>query len=200
MGLLARELGCDIHWDESACVVQHPGGGGLCVVVNRNCPEIEASMCLELIAEVEQGRAASMMRSIQPGEKPKIGSRAWDQMSNKELMSALKGWVKQEFEQAPACVQERVVPHECHDAAASGLNRHTCRKLERGSAFVHLFSGAQRWDHPSGTPSVSLDLQPGFDIHSDPLFWSLLQLARHETYPTCWVSDLHPSAHEGRRF
>ena len=39
MGLLATELGCDIRWDESACVVQHPERGKLDVVINRNCPE-----------------------------------------------------------------------------------------------------------------------------------------------------------------
>ena len=108
-----------------------------------------------------------------------MGSRGWDQLSDGEFLSALKGWVKQEFEQVPIRVQERVVPQECHNAAASGLNRHIRRKFARGSAFVvHLFSGAQRWDHPSGTPSVSLDLQRGLDMHSDPLFWYLLQLAR----------------------
>ena len=65
-----------------------------------------------------------------------------------------------------------------HSAADSGLNRRTRRRLERGSAFVHLFSGVQRWDHPGHTPSLSLDLQRGFDLHDDALYWYLLQLAR----------------------
>ena len=57
-------------------MMQHPEMGRLDVVIHRNCPEVEASMCLELIAEVEQGRAASMMRSIRPDESLSWGAGA----------------------------------------------------------------------------------------------------------------------------
>ncbi|CAE7419793.1 unnamed protein product [Symbiodinium necroappetens] len=52
------------------------------------------------------------------------------------------------------------------------------RKLQRGGAMVHLFAGSQRWEHPDGKPSVSLDISRGFDLIDDALFHYLLELGR----------------------
>ena len=52
MGLLASELKCDIRWDETSCTVCHPWLGSLGVTMVKNCPEVEVSLCLELIREV----------------------------------------------------------------------------------------------------------------------------------------------------
>ena len=178
MGLLASELSCEIRWTDSTCHIQHPHHGLLQVVVNRNCPEIKAAMCLELISEVEETRATAMMCSIRKTTATAVDSKEWHGMSDMDFLKALRLWVQEEFHTAPDQIQARVTPEGCSEAANSGLNRHTRRRLERGGSLVHLFSGVQRWDHPAGNPSVSLDLQRGLDLHSDELYWYLLQLAR----------------------
>ena len=120
-------------------MVQHPERGELDVVITRNCPEIEASMCLELIAEVEQRRAAAMIRAMQPAEIPQIGSRGWHTMDDDDFLRAIQAWARKEFLQAPESVREKVAPKGCHAPAESGLNRHTRRRLERGGSNIHLF-------------------------------------------------------------
>ena len=177
MGLLASELKCDIRWDDTACKVWHPDRGQLEIVMKRNCPEMGAPICLELRAEVEQERAATMMRAIKPVAEV-VGDRGWHQLSDSDFLNAVQEWVGREFVQAPEAVRDCIAPQQSHTPSASGLNRHTRRRLERGSAFIHLFSGAQKWDHPGNTPSLSLDLQRGYDLHDDALFWYLLQLGR----------------------
>ena len=44
--------------------------------------------------------------------------------------------------------------------------------------MLHLFAGGQRWTHPCGMPSVSLDINKGQDLLDDRLFFWLLDLAR----------------------
>ena len=178
MGLLASELSCEKRWADLTCQIHHPQHGLLPLRVNRNCPEVKASTCLELIAEVEETRASAMMCSIHGAGEIKRDSKGWHDMSDTEFLSALKFWIQTEFHEAPDRIQIRAAPQECSKAADSGLNRHTRRRLERGASFVHLFSGVQRWDHPAGNPSISLNIQRGLDLHNDGLFWYLLQLAR----------------------
>ena len=89
----------------------------------------------------------------------------------------LEKWVRKHYSGVPDRVMRKLVPTERYEPSDSALNRHTRRKLERGSAFVHMFSGEQRWDH-SGAPSIALDLKHGGDLREDPLYFYLLQLAR----------------------
>ena len=119
-----------------------------------------------------------MVRSMKQVEPQIVGDRGWHTMSDDEFLVAIKGWAEQQFGQAPTAIREGVVPAACHSPAESGLNRHTRRRLERGEAFIHLFAGCQRWDHPGNSASIALDLERGYDLHSDSLFWYLLQLAR----------------------
>ena len=173
------ELKSDIHWVGSTCSIQHPEHGQLQVIVNRNCPEIQASMCLELISEVARRRAGAMMSAMREVKDHVVGSRGWKEMPEKDFLVAIWQWTGDEFSEVPVRIQERITPAKTHVASESGLNRHTRRKLERGSAFLHLFAGVQRWDHPGQVPSLSIDLERGLDLHDDALYWYLLQLARH---------------------
>ena len=92
-------------------------------------------------------------------------------------MASLDRWVRNHYGEVPERVLKKLVPKETYDAADSGLNGHARRRLQRGSAFVHLFSGEQRWDH-GGSPSIALDLKKGHDLKKDSLYLYLLQLAR----------------------
>ena len=177
MGLLATELKCDIRWDESACEVRHPSHGRLNVTMVKNCPEVEASLCLDLIQEVEARRASAMIRSTR--EVSAVGDSAldWDRLDDDKFLASLDRWVRNHYGEVPERVLKKLVPKETYEAADSGLNRHARRRLERGSAFVHLFSGEQRWDH-GGSPSIALDLKKGHDLKKDSLYFYLLRLAR----------------------
>ena len=177
MSLLASELKCDFHWVGSTCSIQHPEHGQLQVIVNRNCSEIQASMCLELISE--RRRAGAMMSAMREVKDHVVGSRGWKEMPEKDFLVAIRQWTRDEFSEVPVRIQERITPAKTHVASESGLNRHARRKLERGSAFLHLFAGVQLWDHPGQVPSLSIDLESGLDLHDDALYWYLLQLARH---------------------
>ena len=177
MGLLTTELKCDIRWDESECVVNHPRLGPLEVTMVKNCPEVDDKVCLELIREVEELRADAMVRSVQTHAGKEDPAMGWHGMSDEEFLVSLRKWAKNTFEDVPERIQSKLAPSSNCDPAESGLNRHTRRKLERGSAFIHLFCGQQRWDLP-GAPSLALDLNRGYDFLDDKLYGYLLRLGR----------------------
>ena len=177
MGLLAAELQCDIRWDKDSCEVHHPTMGQLEVSMVKNCPEVEGSLCLELIREIEDKRASAMMRSAREVDQAQEAGLGWDCLGDQGFLSSLDKWVRKHYSGVPDRVMRRLVPEERYEPSDSALNRHTRRKLERGSAFVHMFSGEQRWDH-AGAPSIALDLKRGHDLREDPLYFYLLQLAR----------------------
>ena len=177
MGLLTTELKCDIRWDESECVVNHPRLGPLEVTMVKNCPEVDDKVCLELIREVEELRADAMVRSVQTHAGKEDPTMGWHGMSDEEFLVSLRKWAKKTFEDVPERIQSKLAPSSNCDPAESGLNRHTRRKLERDSAFIHLFCGQQRWDLP-GAPSLALDLNRGYDFLDDKLYGYLLRLGR----------------------
>ena len=78
----------------------------------------------------------------------------------------------------PEHLRARLAPNKPMSPGDAGLNRHSRRKLQRGGAMVHVFAGSQRWEHPNGKPSVSLDISRGLDIVDDALFYYLLELGR----------------------
>ena len=179
MGLCAEVLGCKILWQQKVCKVLHPTMGKLDVEMNRGCPEIERDVCLGLIAELENARSEAMLKAISGIPCGKGSDKmAWGSESDRTFLESLREWVAETYDQVPDRVRARLVPAGPHSEGLSGLNRHTRRRLSRGSCLVHLFSGMQKWGHPNGTPSVALDLKRGHDVKDDALFFYLLQLAR----------------------
>ena len=162
-GLLAEELRCTITWKGKQCCVIHPDLGKLDVTVCRGCPDISHDLSLSLILELEEQRSDTML-----GKVRKAGVRR----ERPETANAQKT-----FPEVPVPLREKLLPKHAYSQSLSGLNRHCRRRLERGSAFVHLFAGGQKNQHPQGVPAVDLDLKAGHDFRDDGLYAYLLQLA-----------------------
>ena len=167
----------ELRINAASCTVCHPWLGSLDVTMVKNCPEVEVSLCLELIREVEEKRAEAMIRSVNQAESAGGINSGWADMSDEGFLDSFKVWVRKVCCEVPERVLAEIAPKQCHEPWESGLNRHTRRRLQRGSSFVHLFVGEQRWDFP-GSPSIALDLKRGHDLRDDKLYWYLLQLAR----------------------
>ncbi|CAE7264729.1 unnamed protein product [Symbiodinium microadriaticum] len=140
------------------------------------CPEISSDLCLLLIREIEAARGDAMLRSVRSGVLDT--SADWLVLEGWEFLGGLMEWVNANYAQVPENLRARLVPNRPMSPGDSGLNRHSRRRLQRGGAMVHLFAGSQRWEHPNGNPSVSLDISRGFDIVDDALFHYLLELGR----------------------
>ena len=114
--------------------------------MNRNCPEIGAPICLELIAEVEQERAVTMMRAVKPVAEV-VRDRGWHQLSDSEFLTAVQEWVDRKLacdkllllgsaandmanlprqtELEQACKKAVRPNHDYVDAVESNLQRHS---------------------------------------------------------------------------
>ena len=179
MGIAAKELKCKVGWDELGCSVVHPEIGSLPITMEQECPMIPFSLCMDLISELEVRRGGAMLQSacvracrVEPPNGDLLG------IEGDQFLSRLRGIVDELFPDLPSHLKARVVPSAPHHAAASGLNRHCRRRLERGKAMIHVFSGKQEWVHPAGDPTLSVELEKGRDFMSDPLFFYLLDIAR----------------------
>ena len=178
MGLLADELSCKIAWEGKECSVWHPTLGNLDVVMDRGCPEVASEVCLTLIHELEEQRTDSMLRMARLEDNGDGMRVPLESKDPSEFLAGLREWVRKTYEHVPKRVQAKLVPQVPCQAASSGLNRHMRRRLERGNCMLHLFAGGQRWTHPCGMPSVSLDINKGQDLLDDRLLFWLLDLAR----------------------
>ena len=176
MGLCASELHCRIVWEKTQCSVYHPQLKDLPIMMRGGCPEISSDLCLLLIREIEAARGDAMLRSVRSGVLDT--SADWLVLEGWEFLGGLMEWVNANYAQVPENLRARLVPNRPMSPGDSGLNRHSRRRLQRGGAMVHLFAGSQRWEHPNGNPSVSLDISRGFDIVDDALFHYLLELGR----------------------
>ena len=177
MGLIADRLGCVIVWQAKNCEITHPQLGPLQIHMCGGCPEVARDTCLALISELEEIRGEGMLKSLSVERVIPEVTLVGKGTAQLSYQRCLNQWVDHHFHRVPQRVRDRLVP-ELEAAKASGLNRHTRRRLERGEAFIHLFAGEQRWDHPCGTPSVALDIKRGYDLLDDGLFAYLLKIAR----------------------
>ena len=145
--------------------------------MNKGCPEVSHEVCLSLIMELEEKRSDNMLGRVR---KAHVVTRTPSKLHAKEFEDVLQHLhrkVGEWFAELPASVKGRLLPRHAYEPAASGLNRHCRRKLQRGGAMVHLFSGRQKGQHPKGAPAVYLDLLSGHDLRGDALFSYLLELA-----------------------
>ena len=177
MGLLAEELGCVISWKGKECKVVHPELGKLGVTVSRGCPEVQHDVCLSLILELEEKRSDSMLGKVRKAQVTNPLPSAIHVQKFEKTLQYLQEKVAEWFPEVPQVTRARLLPRRAYPPAASGLNRHCRRKLERGSALIHLFAWKQKNQHPSAIPAVYLDLLSGHDLRDDALFAYLLQLA-----------------------
>ena len=132
MGLLAEELECTITWKGKACQVIHPELGKLGLTMNRGCPEVSHELCLSWILELEEQRSNNMLGKV---KRMQIASTLPDavQMQRFEgLLQHLQQKVDEWFPHVPDETRAKLLPRHAYTAAASGLNRHCRRKLERG--------------------------------------------------------------------
>ena len=53
MGMLTKDLNCQVKWSGKTCAVVHPGRGRLPVVMSQGCPELPRELALSLIQELE---------------------------------------------------------------------------------------------------------------------------------------------------
>ena len=177
MGLRAEELSCTTTWKGKQCCVIHPDLGKLDVTVCRGCPEVSHDPCLSLILELEEQRSDNMLGKVRKAgvrhERPETANAQKIEQALETLRDSLEKW----FPEVPVPLRERLLPKHAYSPSFSGLNRHCRRSLERGSAFVHLFAGGQKNQHPQGVPAVYLDLKAGHDLRDDGLYAYLLQLA-----------------------
>ena len=177
MGLLAEELGCIISWKGKECQVVHPETGKLNVTVSRGCPEVPHDVCLSLILELEEKRSSSMLGDVRRAQIATVMPDTKYVQRFEEVLQRLQEKVDAWFPAVPADLRSKLLPRHAYTPAASGLNRHCRRKLERGNALIHLFAGKQKHQHPSRIPAAYLDLLSGHDLRDDALFAYLLQLA-----------------------
>ena len=202
MGVCAKELGCSIHWKGTKCEIEHPKRGVLKVVMSGGCPELDRDLCLALISEVECKRADSMLSESSRAEpsatrpslhklvssgleprsrmSPGVACKGNEQgfVEQTRFLGALREWVTQAYSDLPSRLTQALIPAKAVKASDSGLNRHTRRKLQRGSVMINVFPGGPSWEHPTGKHSISLDVAKGRDILNDGLFVYLLELAR----------------------
>ena len=125
--------------------------------MEQETPNIPYSLCMDLIAELELKRGGAMLRSacVSPVTVAPSATSVGDVEGNK-FLDHLRRMVERLFPELPSDLKARVVPSSTHLPAASGLNRHCRRQLERGGAMIHLFSSKQAWDHPKGPPTLSV--------------------------------------------
>ena len=177
MGLLAEELSCTITWKGKQCCVIHPDLGKLDVTVCRGCPEVSHDLCLSLILELEEQRSDNMLGKVRKAGIRHERSDTANAREFEQALETLRDSLEKWFPEVPVPLRERLLPKHAYSPPLSGLNRHCRRRLERGSAFVHLFAGGQKNQHPQGVPAVYLDLKAGHDLRDDGLYAYLLQLA-----------------------
>ncbi len=179
MGVAVRELGCIVDWTAEECKVGHPELGQLPITMNQECPLIPYMTTLDLIREVELKRGGARLCSSRVSEwQPSGEGWSFKGLSDENFLIKLRRLVKSMLPEVPESIADRLVPSKSYDPAASNLNRHCRRRLERGKAMIHVFSGKQAWSHPKGDPTLSVELENGQDFASDPLFCYLLGLAR----------------------
>ena len=185
MGVLAAELKCKVAWEGETCQVVHPVRGKLPVVMINRCPELDAEITEELIREIEDKRAAVLQRAIQL--KAMSGSILENVPPNEVLGSdwetSVLAWLRRLSPDCPEGLLARVPPDTRKPAQSTEipLNRRIRRSINRAEhVVIHLYSGstkARDFGHlPNSVYVLSVDLEQGGDMLSEPLFQYLCEL------------------------
>ena len=143
---------------------------------------VEESLCLQLIAELEQVRqqvrARELCLQLPPGQ---VGEVAQDESG--QLPDLLK-WLRSTWAEAPAELLSRVPPITS-GFTAEGLpfNRHVRRSVAKATRVVlHLFSGATKGHEFGGMPKgvyiLNVDVRKGGNLLRDDVLCYLLSLAK----------------------
>ena len=187
MGVLAAELSCKVHWEGETCEVVHPTRGRLPIVMVNRCPELCAKLTEDLIFEIEDKRAKVLQRALKLKELALSGNNAPQEESIGDQRDAwvvpMLEWLRKLSPDCPEGLLARVPPSwsEAPKGEDLPLNRRVRRSVDRAEHVVlHLFAGKTKtrdFGHlPSSVYVLSIDLEQGADLLSEPLFRYLCDL------------------------
>ena len=171
MGMLTKDLSCQVKWSGKTCAVVHPGRGRLPVVMSQGCPELPRELALSLIQELEG-----------------VNRYRVKALSKRDEVDFIKQVVETHpvFDGVLEAIKEKLMVNPAEDWKPLGLNRSRRRRLEKkGGAIVHLFAGPEEgfdlsraYKEQGGDPRHILE----YDIlrdnsHDDELMGGLVRLA-----------------------
>ena len=152
------QSGYHIDWGRDKCVIQHPVRGPLPCELRSGCPVMPRSQGLELLDDLENGRAGSLI----------------------ECQKSIANWWMEEF---PLIPQRLLRWTEGQDQPWKSMgtlpwNRHKRRRIWKSRGVVlHLFAGRDHrpWEawQQQGYEILCLDIQRGGDLHQ-PAVWAFL--------------------------
>ena len=152
------QSGYKIDWSRDRCVIQHPKRGPLPCELRAGCPVMKRSQGLELLDDLEKGRAGSQVQCDE------FASRWW-QTEFPDLPQRLLRWTEG---------QDR----PWKTLGSLPWNRHKRRRMWKSRGVVlHLFAGADHrpWEawQQQGYEVLCMDIKKGGDLHN-PAVWAFL--------------------------
>ena len=174
MGMLTKDLNCQVKWSGKTCAVVHPGRGRLPVVMSQGCPELPRELALSLIQELEG-----------------VNRYRVKALSKRDEVDFIKKVVETHpvFDGVPGAIKEKLMVNPAEDWKPPGLNRSRRRRLEKkGGAIVHLFAGPEKgfdlsraYKEQGGDPRDILEYDilrdNSHDLMDDELMGGLVRLA-----------------------
>ena len=169
-------LGYSASWDAHGFTLKSPNGQIIETCLEGECPTVEESIALELIAELEEYRIESERRlSALRGEEV-IGL-------DRDLLRWLQG-LKKLFPEVPDEILVQIPPRKCWTGETVPWNRRWRKKISSSPALVlHLFSGGNPrfWQEglaPHGLTALCIDkcIHPDHDLLRDQTFHYLVDV------------------------
>ena len=173
MGLCTRLLGCKVVWEGSQCWIVHPSSGTLDVTMVDDCPEVESSVCLNLIQQIEEVRGKLMLKALRPVEP---GSAEWVQASGEEFFEGIRDWVRAQWTDESVNA-EHIIPKESFDIHDLKLNRHARRRIKRGHVVVCVGADVSQWRFRGSQQVVKLSSEVNGGFRNEALYKYLLRCA-----------------------
>lgn len=177
------QVGYEVAWTSSGCVVKHPVKGALKVTMQQGCPTIGENEGKKLMKEIEENEMKrASLRAVIVGQQP-------PRSEEEQMVDQLH----QLFPEVPHRILERIPGRSNWDASALPFNRHRRRQIQKAKCVVvHLFAGKEdpcwKEQEKNGTVVVCLDVLGGSDLlHNDDLAGWLEWMAK-SGHVDLWLS------------